>query len=174
MANTFDTSRVGGGTYELEQDASGNYNLKSVGFTQVNKLNLPDLKTSDTTSVADTTKKATEDTIKAQTTEVFKPMNTYGGGNQSNTSTPMLKTAEVNKPTVRSAGDAMTANAQSTRQNFDQSVKDLQDKSTIEMNEAQIAKLNAEGASPQIMAQAQAQLVQFLKLHQQYRILYQV
>jgi hypothetical protein len=79
MANTFDTSRVGGGTYELEQDSSGNYNLKSVGFTQVNKLNLPDLKTSDT-SVADTTKKATEDTIKAQTTEVFKPMNTYGGG----------------------------------------------------------------------------------------------
>jgi uncharacterized protein YegL len=74
MANTFDTSRVGGGTYELEQDASGNYNLKSVGFTQVNKLNLPDLKTSDTTSVADTTKKATEDTIKAQTTEVFKPL----------------------------------------------------------------------------------------------------
>jgi hypothetical protein len=75
MANTFDTSRVGGGTYELEQDASGNYNLKSVGFTQVNKLNLPDLKTSDT-SVADTTKKATEDTIKAQTTEVFK-LNEY-------------------------------------------------------------------------------------------------
>jgi hypothetical protein len=57
MANTFDTSRVGGGTYELEQDANGNYKLKSVGFTQVNKLNLPDLKTSDT--VADTTKKAT-------------------------------------------------------------------------------------------------------------------
>jgi hypothetical protein len=107
MANTFDTSRVGGGTYELEQDSSGNYNLKSVGFTQVNKLNLPDLKTSDT-SVADTTKKATEDTIKAQTTEVFKPMNTYGGGNQSNTSTPMLKTAEVNKPTVRNVGDPMT------------------------------------------------------------------
>jgi hypothetical protein len=52
MANTFDTSRVGGGTYELEQDASGNYNLKSVGFTQVNKLNLPDLKTSDTSVAA--------------------------------------------------------------------------------------------------------------------------
>ena len=40
MANTFDTSRVGGGTYELEQDSSGNYKLKSVGFEQVNKLNL--------------------------------------------------------------------------------------------------------------------------------------
>ena len=39
MANTFDTSRVGGGTYELEQDSSGNYKLKSVGFAQVNKLN---------------------------------------------------------------------------------------------------------------------------------------
>ena len=47
MASTFDTSRVGGGTYELEQDSSGNYKLKSVGFAQVNKLNLPDLATSD-------------------------------------------------------------------------------------------------------------------------------
>ena len=43
MADTFDTSRVGGGTYELEQDSSGNYALKSVGFEQVNKLNLPNL-----------------------------------------------------------------------------------------------------------------------------------
>jgi hypothetical protein len=43
MANTFDTSRVGGGTYELEQDSNGNYALKSVGFEQVNKLNLPNL-----------------------------------------------------------------------------------------------------------------------------------
>ena len=49
MAQTFDTSRVGGGTYELEQDASGNYKLKSVGFAQVNKLNLPELKSSDPT-----------------------------------------------------------------------------------------------------------------------------
>jgi hypothetical protein len=111
MVQTFDTSRVGGGTYELELDSTGNYKLKSVGFEAVDKLNLPDLKTSDT-SVADTTKKATEDTIKAQTTEVFKPMNTYGDrggeGNQSNTSTPMLKTAKVNEPTVRNAGDPMT------------------------------------------------------------------
>jgi len=43
MAKTFDTSRVGGGTYELEQDSNGNYKLKSVGFDQVNKLNLPNL-----------------------------------------------------------------------------------------------------------------------------------
>jgi len=110
MANTFDTSRVGGGTYELAKDANGNYNLKSVGFTQVNKLNLPDLKSSAaTTDVAKTTKDATEATIKAQTTEVFTPTNTYGGGDgQQNTSTPMLKNAEVNEASVRNAGDAMT------------------------------------------------------------------
>jgi len=110
MANTFDTSRVGGGTYELAKDANGNYNLKSVGFKQVNKLNLPDLKSSATTDVAKTTKDATEATIKAQTTEVFTPTNTYGGGSdgQQDTSTPMLKNAEVNEASVRSAGDPMT------------------------------------------------------------------
>jgi hypothetical protein len=110
MANTFDTSRVGGGTYELAQDANGNYNLNSVGFTQVNKLNLPDLKTSDT-SVADTTKKATEDTIKAQTTEVFKPANVYqsgGGGGENYSTMPTVKDA-----TVRSAGDNSTYNQMS-------------------------------------------------------------
>jgi hypothetical protein len=110
MANTFDTSRVGGGTYELERDASGNYNLKSVGFTQVNKLNLPDLKTSDT-SVADTTKKATEDTIKAQTTEVFKPTNVYqnnGGGGQSYQTMADSKFAK--EATVRNAGDVIQSN----------------------------------------------------------------
>jgi len=57
---TWDTSRVGGGTYELERDSSGNYKLKTVGFDQVNKLNLPDLltqdKTTTTTTKTDTTK----------------------------------------------------------------------------------------------------------------------
>jgi hypothetical protein len=129
MAQTFDTSRVGGGTYELELDSTGNYKLKSVGFEAVNKLNLPDLKTSDT-SVADTTKKATEDTIKTQTTEVFKPMNTYdrgGESNQSNTSTPMLKTAKVNEPTVRNAGDPMTNIAYEQKQD----IKALQTKADL-------------------------------------------
>ena len=109
--NTFDTSRVGGGTYELEQDSSGNYKLKSVGFNQINKLNLPDLATSDTTSVADTTKKATEDTIKQQTTEVFKPTNVYQGGEgggQDYANAPTVKEAKVKEATVRSAGDPLT------------------------------------------------------------------
>ena len=112
MAQTFDTSRVGGGTYELAQDANGNYNLKSVGFNQVNKLNLPNLATSDT-SVADTTKKATEDTIKTQTTEVFKPTNVYQGGDggggqsyQTMADSKFAKEANVNEATVREAGQA--------------------------------------------------------------------
>ena len=77
MAQTFDTSRVGGGTYELEQDTSGNYKLKSVGFAQVNKLNLPDLKTSDTT----TTTPKTEDS-KIEVADPFKKLGTQntGGG----------------------------------------------------------------------------------------------
>ncbi len=112
MANTFDTSRVGGGTYELAQDANGNYNLKSVGFNQVNKLNLPDLKDSNT-SVADTTKKATEDTIKTQTTEVFKPSNVYqggdGGGGQSYQTMADSKFAkEAKDASVKQAAQPMT------------------------------------------------------------------
>ena len=109
MTKTFDTSRVGGGTYELALDANGNYNLNSVGFDQVNKLNLPDLKSGDTTSVADTTKKATEDTIKAQTTEVFTPSNVYqgGGAGQGASTSSMVKDAKVNEATVRQAGDAI-------------------------------------------------------------------
>ena len=160
MAQTFDTSRVGGGTYELAQDANGNYNLKSVGFSQVNKLNLPDLKTSDTSQAKIL---PVEDKKKIEVADPFKKLaaqNTSGGGGESNQdySGVMLKTPEIKDVSVRSAGDAMTANAQSTRQNFNQSVTDLQDKSTIEYNEAQIAKLDAEGASPKIMAQAQDRL----------------
>ena len=110
MADTFDTSRVGGGTYELEKDSSGNYKLKSVGFNQINKLNLPDLATSDTTSVADTTKKATEDTIKQQTTEVFKPTNVYQGGEggeQDYANVPTVNEAKVNEATVRQPGETI-------------------------------------------------------------------
>jgi len=113
MASTFDTSRVGGGTYELEQDSNGNYKLKSVGFNQINKLNLPDLKTSDTTSVADTTKKATEDTIKAQTTEVFTPTNVYNqndGKDFSSLNVPTVKEATVKDATVRQAGETVKSN----------------------------------------------------------------
>jgi len=108
MAQTFDTSRVGGGTYELEQDSNGNYKLKSVGFEQVNKLNLPDLKTSDTT----TTTPKKEEEKKIEVADPFLKLgtqNTGGGeGGGQDYSGVMLKTPEVKDATVRQAGDAMT------------------------------------------------------------------
>ena len=111
MANTFDTSRVGGGTYELEQDSNGNYKLKSVGFQQVNKLNLPDLKTSDTT----TTTPKKEEEKKIEVADPFLKLGTQntggeegGQGGGQDYSGVMLKTPEVKDATVRQAGDAMT------------------------------------------------------------------
>ena len=108
MAQTFDTSRVGGGTYELEQDASGNYKLKSVGFAQVNKLNLPDLATSDSP-----VKKIlpVEEEKKIEVADPFKKLatqNTGGGeGGGQDYSGVMLKTPEVKDAEVRSAGQPM-------------------------------------------------------------------
>ena len=64
---TWDTSRTGGGTYEFTQDAQGNYNLNSVGFQKLNKLNLPELQKEAVTT--DTTKAAA--TVSAQTKQAF-------------------------------------------------------------------------------------------------------
>ena len=64
---TWDTSRTGGGTYEFTQDAQGNYNLNSVGFQKLNKLNLPELQKEAVTT--DTTK--TTATASAQTAKAF-------------------------------------------------------------------------------------------------------
>jgi hypothetical protein len=50
-----------------------------------------------------------------------------GEGNQSNTSTPMLKTAKVNEPTVRNAGDPMTNIAYEQKQD----IKALQTKADL-------------------------------------------
>jgi hypothetical protein len=112
MAQTFDTSRVGGGTYELEQDASGNYKLKSVGFAQVNKLNLPDLKTSDTTTPPKTTIQPVKTPEVADPFKKLSAQNTGGGeggqGGGQDYSGVMLKTPQVKDAEVRNAGDAMT------------------------------------------------------------------
>ena len=109
MAQTFDTSRVGGGTYELEQDASGNYKLKSVGFAQVNKLNLPDLATSDATTKTDTTKTEEKKTQVADPFKKLSAQNIGGGeGGGQDYSGVMLKTPEVREATVRQAGEPMT------------------------------------------------------------------
>lgn len=109
MTQTFDTSRVGGGTYELEQDANGNYKLKSVGFAQVNKLNLPDLATSDVTNQPK--KLPVEEKKKIEVADPFKKLsvqNTGGGeGGGQDYSGVMLKTPEVKDAEVRSAGQPM-------------------------------------------------------------------
>ena len=87
---TWDTSRVGGGTYELERDSSGNYKLKTVGFDQVNKLNLPDLLTQDkTTTKTDTTKTDTTTDTAAPYKQLAKA--NLGGDTQQDYTGTMVK-----------------------------------------------------------------------------------
>ena len=80
MATTFDVNRIGGGTFELVQDpATGRYSYQKVGFTPVKSLTIPELgkTTTAATDTAAAAKSATEQTVKQQTTEVFRPT---GGG----------------------------------------------------------------------------------------------
>ena len=145
MTNTFDTSRVGGGTYELEQDSSGNYKLKSVGFNQINKLNLPDLKTSDTT----TTTPKTEDK-KIEVADPFLKLGTQntGGGEDGGQdySGVMLKTPEVKDVSVRSAGDDIKSDM--PQGSPGQLAKDKANQQRAEMTDSNIGfgeqKLNTE------------------------------
>ena len=101
MTQTFDTSRVGGGTYELEQDANGNYKLKSVGFEQVNKLNLPDLKTDDSTIG----KPILKPIVKPDVADPFNKLSEQNTGGGQDYSGVMLKTPEVKDVSVRDAGE---------------------------------------------------------------------
>jgi hypothetical protein len=123
MAQTFDTSRVGGGTYELEQDANGNYKLKSVGFAQVNKLNLPDLKIT-TPPVATIPKQP-------DVADPFKKLGTQNTGGREgggqDYSGVMLKTPEVKDVSVRDAGQPMTNIAYEQKQD----IKALQTKADL-------------------------------------------
>ena len=107
-AKTFDTSRVGGGTYELHRDATtGSYSLKSVGFDQVNKLTLPELASQD---AATTTTTAKTDTTKTDTTTTtanpYKQLSKANlGGDTQQDYGSMLKTPKVKEATVRQAGE---------------------------------------------------------------------
>ena len=100
---TWDVSRQGGGTYEFEQDAQGNYNLKTVGFDKLNKLNLPELKKETATSTigTDTTKAIA--TVGAQTAKAFgdvRPTYDTGGGGSGG--------GPDNQYTMRKEGDLST------------------------------------------------------------------
>ena len=136
MANTFDTSRVGGGTYELEQDSNGNYKLKSVGFEQVNKLNLPDLTNLD--APATTTPKKEEEK-KIEVADPFIKLgtqNTGGGeGGGQDYSDIMLKSPKVKEATVKDFSDRQRLDPRDDRsaqeiQNLQTAQQDYKDAST--------------------------------------------
>jgi len=58
---TFDSNRVGPGTFQLVRDAStGTYSLKEVGFTKLPSLTLPDLSSTTTTQTQTQTQDQTE------------------------------------------------------------------------------------------------------------------
>jgi len=137
MANTFDTSRVGGGTYELEQDSNGNYKLKSVGFEQVNKLNLPDVK--DLDLPATTYKPTTTTTDTTTTADPFKKLGNQqqsgGEGGGQDYSDIMLKSPKVKEPTVKDFSDRQRLDPRDDRsleeiQNLQTAQQDYKDAST--------------------------------------------
>ena len=70
MAQTWDTARTGGGTYEFVQDTQGHYKLQSVGFEKLNKLNLPELKKEKVAATTATPKKDTA-ALSTQTKQAF-------------------------------------------------------------------------------------------------------
>ena len=105
MAKTFDTSRVGGGTYELEQDSNGNYALKSVGFEQVNKLNLPDLTNLDIPQ-ASIGKPIIKPIVKPDVADPFKKLaNQQGNDNRDRTISQNYERINPKDISVKQVGD---------------------------------------------------------------------
>jgi len=159
MASTFDTSRVGGGTYELEQDSSGNYKLKSVGFEQVNKLNLPNLTNLDIPQ-ATIGKPIIKPIDKPDVADPFKKLASQQGDNnrdlQISQNYERINPKDISVRQAGQTGDAMTKDAQSTRQNFDQSVKDMQATAEQNYNKALKDFQAAKGGSPAILSNARA------------------
>ena len=111
MATTFDVNRIGGGTFELVQDpATGRYSYKKVGFTPVKSLTIPELgkTTTAATDTAAAAKSATEQTVKQQTTEVFRP--TGGGrGREIDYTGDMLKEANKINPQLQMTRNNLTS-----------------------------------------------------------------
>ena len=132
MAQTFDTSRVGGGTYELEQDSSGNYKLKSVGFAQVNKLNLPDLKTSDATTPPVATTQPVKTPEVADPFKKLAAQNTGDGGSNNMYEDFKLVPPEVKvkEASVRNVLDPRDNRSPTDIQNLQTAQQDYKDAST--------------------------------------------
>ena len=93
-----DISRVGAGTIELVRDATtGAYSLKNVGFETIDKLSVPDIKTTATTTKTTTDPKTATDItgqgIGTQTQMAFK-MPGGDGDKAPDTTGSMLQQAE--------------------------------------------------------------------------------
>jgi len=126
MAKTFDTSRVGGGTYELEQDSSGNYKLKSVGFEQVNKLNLPDLTNLDIPQA--TIGPITKLPVQPDVADPFKKLaDQQGNDNRDRTISQNYERINPKDISVKQAGDRQALDPRDDRSPQEiQNLKDAQ------------------------------------------------
>ena len=114
---TWNANRTGGGTYEFSQDAQGKYVLNSVGFQNLNKLNLPDLgKTTQTTK--DTTTKDTA-AVSTQTSEAFGDVKPFyydqkgGGADQYTSKYEMTKDKSLATDQAMTKGDTFAQARQS-------------------------------------------------------------
>jgi len=118
-----DISRVGAGTIELVRDATtGAYSLKNVGFETIDKLSIPDIKTTATTTKTTTDPKTATDItgqgIGTQTQMAFQ-MPGGDGDKAPDTTGSMLQQAEktskmlsdtFSRPNMRDvAGDRITS-----------------------------------------------------------------
>ena len=127
MANTFDTSRVGGGTYELEQDSNGNYKLKSVGFNQVNKLNLPDVKDLNLPKTTTTKDSTTTTTTADPFLKLGNQQQGGGEGGGQDYSAIAPKEAKVKEATVKDFSDRQRLDPRDDRSPQEiQNLKDAQ------------------------------------------------
>ena len=103
---TFSVDRVGGGTFELIQDATtGKYSLKKVGFVPVKSLTIPDY--SATTATTTETKKDATDISKPF--EQLTKQTGGGGGEGIDYTGQMLKEARKINPQLQMTRDNLTS-----------------------------------------------------------------
>jgi hypothetical protein len=108
---TFDPNRIGGGTFELVQDAAtGKYSYNKVGFQPLKSLTIPDLGTPTTTTTPPAKKLPVEDA-----TDISKPFEQLtkqtggGGGGGIDYTGQMLKEARKINPQLQMTRDNLTS-----------------------------------------------------------------
>jgi hypothetical protein len=109
---TFDPNRIGGGTFELVQDAAtGKYSYNKVGFQPLKSLTIPDLGTPTTTTTTPPAKKLPVE----DATNISKPFEQLtkqtggGGGGGIDYTGQMLKEARKINPQLQMTRDNLTS-----------------------------------------------------------------